>query len=477
VLAVLASKKEHWISYLAPTLMRQGHQISRWQLGPLDRPEAFFTRGVVGLMQQIRTELRELAPNPQLILPWRLDQQRLPSLPDSIRYAITVPTGVDASLMEKHLEQWRSPSSDVLLHFELPDARQMPHDRRVAHTALRLILAWESQPREMMISSPWTEQAQPTDVLLPDPLLGVFANTARRLSGYRALGRLSVGDGMVCVVFNGPHGAMLAAWNEHAKPGRDQLGMSLGESPQVIDVWGNRRPLPLSDGKHQLRLTQTPQFIEGVDSHLAAFRMLFRLDNPRILSHHTPHKRVLTVANPWPHRMSGSLRFNGPEGWSTQPHVHHFTIPPGKSIELPITLKFPLSEEAGAKQLSAKATFSAGDEYDIEVATPMSLGLDNITYEATMAVEPNASGGENVVVVAVITNTGDEPVSLNTFANLQGHMRQERLIANIQPGETIVRRFTFENAQDQARQFPVRAGVRQVRGPAVLNKRLTLDGQ
>ena len=43
------------------------------------------------------------------------------------------------------------------------------------------------------------------------------------------------------------------------------------------------------------------------------------------------------------------------------------------------------------------------------------------------------------------------------------------IISNLPPGESIIRRFRFPNAQSALSGSVLRAGLRQARGPAVLN--------
>ena len=62
---------------------------------------------------------------------------------------------------------------------------------------------------------------------------------------------------------------------------------------------------------------------------------------------------------------------------------------------------------------------------------------------------------------------------LYAFANLQGRRRQELPVPKLTPGETLMRRFYFEDVDEILEKHPVRAGVREVDGPAVLNQKIT----
>ncbi|MGB1126660.1 MAG: hypothetical protein ACPG4Q_15775, partial [Phycisphaeraceae bacterium] len=73
-----------------------------------------------------------------------------------------------------------------------------------------------------------------------------------------------------------------------------------------------------------------------------------------------------------------------------------------------------------------------------------------------------------------ITNTSDQRQSLNVFAGLAGHARREMIIPGIAPGEFVSRRIRFKDVGEQIGKFPLRCGVRESNGPAVLNKTIEL---
>jgi len=478
-LAMFATEPKTWDSILAPVLLRHGQRVRKWQLGSVDVPNVFFMADLPQLAAAAAVDLRNLAPRPQTILPWRLDQARRPQVKDVAGYLIDVPYAVHAENLAQHLAEWhRAPPAKVTLHLREPPATQITQRDRVTDLVLRMLHGWEAGADGLAVSRPWTDAVQRRTGLLPDPLLGVFASVAHRLAGRRVVGRLDLGKGLECMIFNGPRGGMLAAWNRHAQRAEAKIDMYLGPSVQAVDVWGNRVDIPAVDGRHQWTLDRIPVFFEPIDPELALFRAAFVLDKPFIESLQMPHPRTATLANPWSRTISGHMYIIGPQKWQIEPRRCFFSIAAGQESRIPLQLVFPVSEVAGEKRLVAKFDFLAQQRYQIRLGAPMELGLEKVEFDASLAIEPGADGTANdVVVTGLVTNRGDETLALYAFANLPGFPRQERIISRLRPGQSIVRRFRFAGAADAPGadgSAQIRVGLREANGPAVLNKTLAI---
>ncbi len=477
-ITVLDADRGQWLTYLTPTLLSHGQRVKRWFLGSPDQAYGFFSRDLPAVLENIQTQFKSLAPSPELVIPWRLDQSRRKDLPDSIYYLMDVPPAVAADQLPAYLEEWRDIKDKLTLSLREPPATEVSHARRVSDLAIRMVTAWEAQPGALSVSGLWTEAAQRKAALVPDPLLGVFANVAQQLAGRRVVGRLRLGVGLEVLILDGPAGPALVTWSDRPGGPDSELNLYLGDGPVAVDVWGNRTTIPLSDRKHRFDVTDTPTFITGIDAQLALFRAGFRIDQPFIESTQTLHDRVLTLTNPWPMTVSGNLQITGPDGWTSRPTRHFFSIPAGRSVTLPIALQFPVSEVAGHKQLTVRFEFTADRPIVIDMALPIEVGLKDVTLNATVAVARDEDGRtEDADAAAVVTNTGSETLSLYVFANLPGYPIQERIVADLGPGETAVRRFHFPGAGQALRDNAMRLGIREIDGPRMLNQRLGVQEQ
>ncbi|MEM9882050.1 MAG: hypothetical protein AAF800_03925 [Planctomycetota bacterium] len=494
-----AASPEVWMPYVQPVLVRQGQRVNTWQLGGTDRPAAAYLPDLGDVAATVYDEFRHWTPAPVVTLPWRLDQPARQNMPTGgVGYAVHWPAGVLPERLVDHLRGsgWAAGDTPRRLHLRPASADAVPHPARVADLALRMVHAWEQDATGVAMPDLWTPALERRDALLPDPLLGVMANVATRLAGQRAAGRLNLGDDRAAVILRrhrpltetaeagegGPQGptqatpGMLVAWNVNAGSARSELRMFLGRAPVLHDVWGNATPLePDADGKHVVPLTDTPVFVTGIDPQLALFRAGFVLDEPFVVSTQTPHLRTLRLTNPWPVTISGRFTITGPETWSVKPFRHAFSIGPGRSLELPVVLRFPVQEVAGEKRLTVDMEFTADRRYEVELAAPMRLGLEGVRLEASLAVEPGrAAGTTDAAVTCILTNTGDAPISLNLAAKLAGHPRRERLIPRLDPGQAVIRQFRFADAAAALRGGDIRLNVRETNGPAVLNKTVGL---
>jgi len=471
-LPLLAMPRDEWLNYIAPVTMRHGQQVKRLVLGTPDRPEPFFYDDLPQVTRTAVQQLNELMPDPAVALPWSIHQEHRPlTSPVPLGYVLDVPPTLQPDYLKAHLESWlEDDAGRVTLRFRPKDAREYNHPSRVGHLARSMLNAWDAGVDELAISRPWTRLALRDSVMMPDPIMGPFTTLAHKLSGREVVGRLNLAKGIECLIFDGPAGGMLAVWNQAAAEDNATFHMLLGDRPTACDLWGNQRPLPLIDGKHRFTATRMPLLIEHIDPRLALLRASFEIDPSFIRSTQETHERVIRLTNPWPRTISGSLQIIGPEEWTIQPRRRQFSIAAGDTAEFPVALRFPISELAGDKTLRVRADFVAEKRYVIDMATPMEVGLDDVMFDATLAID-----GKDAVVTQIITNTGEQEVALYAFAQVPGYRRLEKIIARLEPGQSIVRRFRFMDAGADAIERRVRVGLRETQGPAVLNRILELE--
>ncbi|MEM9251306.1 MAG: hypothetical protein AAGB29_03055 [Planctomycetota bacterium] len=472
-LALVSADPTLWRPMLIPALSRHGQWVHAWQVGEWQAADVFFYRDLLQRLAPLASLLATRVADPLLVLPWRIDQPPVSGLSEPYRYAVVVPTSVVPEAIDGYLDGW--PDRDrAWLRLEAQSANRLPHERRVADLALRMIAAASAEPGRIEIASPWTRGTRREVALVPDPLLGVFTQTAARLSGRPAAGDLDLGPHLRARLFEGRDGAVLAMWDRSAG-GDPQVAMYLGDRPVAIDVFGNRTLVPLVDGKHVVVLGPTPIFVEGIDPDLARLRASLSIDESFVASEQVPHDRIVTFVNPWPRTISGQVVFTEPADWRIQPKRQFFSVAGGETVELPIRVTFPASELSGPKRLTARLTMDSDRSYDVDLTIPMEVGLTDVQFDATVALEAGTGGTVDVVATCVITNTGDRAWSMFSYATMPGHARQSLPISQLEPGQTIVRRFRFVNGGPSLAESALRCGLRAINGPRMLNKRFTLD--
>lgn len=470
-----------WMPYLGPVLMRQGQRARRWQLGSTMYAGHLASPDLPGLLTRVRREFNDLMPQPTIVLPWRLDIARPAGLDDVDQVALDVPPGIVADNIPEHAQEWRKPASSgatipFTLHMRVPPATVLSQQRRIDDMAIRLLHAWEAGASGVAITKPWTYASDRKTILLPDPTLGVFSAMSRRLAGRKFVGYMPMVGGSECMIFSGASGGMLAVWNRWAPDPDSTVHMYLGANPRAIDVFGNRSEIPLVNGRHRLQLAPTPLFIEGIDPALAQFRAAFKIEPAFLESLQTPHERHVTLFNPWSRTISGTIYVVEPADWNIQPRRTQFSIAAGQTSVIPMTIMFPVSEIAGKKRMIFRLDFQAEQRYTIDIPTDLTLGLRDVDFDAQITLETDPkTQTSDVVVTQLISNTGSKPMSVYAFASMAGFPRQERVVAGLMPGQSTYRRFRFVGAGEKARETPIRVGLRETAGPAVLNKVLSIE--
>jgi hypothetical protein len=475
---LLAARPDVWRVHLRPVLMRLGQRVSHWSMGTSAGDELADRRELSGALREGRALLEATVAQPVMMTPWPVHRGLPADWPTHpMQRLVQVWPGVTVEAMSEQLGLSAAggasaSAGDLIVELVPASAQRLDHGQRSADLAERMVLLWAQDVAGLAVRTPWSAPTGERDALDPDPLLGVWVNVAERLSGRRLVGRLPLTEGLVGLVFDGDDGGVLAAWNRSASSGGGELVGYLGPSVRVVDVWGNARAVEPVDGEHRVQLTRSPVFIEGIDVELLRMRSAFVVNEPELASLQTAHQREVTLHNPWSVTATGTLDFVGPGGWTIQPYRHHFAIPPGESVVLPLTMRFPVLATAGEHELVARLRFRADQPYDVLVSTPLRLGLPDIEFTATATLQPAADGqpGRDLLVTCVISNSSNEPRSLYAFASHHGQPRQERLVPTLGPGQTIVRRFRFRQLDEASASHPVRCGVRESSGPAILNQ-------
>ena len=469
-----------WATYLEAMLMRYGQRVCGWVVGPSAAPVTA-DADLDSLARQY-VEARELlgqyAAAAEFLRPWSAQQQLDAAALNADGLMVHFPASIRPSQIPAYIDAWpQAARPKATAYLQTLPPGPIGHDDRAADLALRMIGAWRGSPRRLAIEQPWQTGTTRQPSLLPDPLLCVWSNVAHQLSGRRVIAPVRLADGVECYLLAGRSGGALVAWRDSASQSDAALGLFLGPEPVAVDVWGHRTPLEQRDGKHHWRLGPTPQFVEGINVPLARMRAAFAVEPDFVESAYRAHHHVLKLFNPFGRTMSGRLYVTGPKHWKIEPRSSSFFVPPQQTRDIPLQLTFPISELAGPKKITTVIEFDTDRHYRIEMAAPLRIGLRNVQFHATAMTEPNRKdpdGSADVVISQAISNIGDEPQSLHAFAQVQGLARQERTIASLPPGRTVVRSFRFAGAADQLSGVIARVGLRQADGPGTYNQLVTI---
>ena len=184
-----------------------------------------------------------------------------------------------------------------------------------------------------------------------------------------------------------------------------------------------------------------------------------------------PHARRFRFTNPYRQAVAGTVRLKAPQGWTLNPPTFTFSLNPGETFDRELTIQFPYNSFAGAKTLSADFQLQ-GDSSVLSVPIQLKLGLSDVGMQ-TLALRD----GADVIVQQMISNYGDKPIDYNAFTVFPGQARQERLVTNLAPGKTTVKRYRFSGVKLDPGTGPikVRVGIKEMEGSRILNEEVEIQ--
>jgi len=212
-----------------------------------------------------------------------------------------------------------------------------------------------------------------------------------------------------------------------------------------------------------------PVLLVDVDAQVAMLRASVALDRPLLESSFQPHPRRLRFVNPYKTSIAGNVRLKGPAGWTINPPTHTFSLNPGETFDHELTLEFPYNSYAGTKTIDAEFVVQADKTSTFTVPLILRLGLSDVGMQ-TLALRD----GADVVVQQTIQNYGERPIDYTSFAIFPGQTRQERLVTNLGPGRTTLKRYRFPNVKVPPG-MKIRVGVKELNGSRILNDEVEIQ--
>jgi hypothetical protein len=217
-------------------------------------------------------------------------------------------------------------------------------------------------------------------------------------------------------------------------------------------------------------LGPTPVFLTNIDGALAQLRASVSIDRPLIESSFQTHTRHLKFKNTYPQAITGTLKLKGPPGWNVTPSSHNFSLNPGEEFDREIALEFPYNSPAGSRTIQAEFALQSDHATTFHMPLTVKLGLSDVGMQ-TMALRD----GNDVVIQQIIQNYGDKPVDYSAFAIFPGKSRQERLVTNLLPGRSVIKKFRFENIPaNLPADTKARVGLKEIDGPRILNDEIEI---
>ncbi len=504
-IGVFSAPESSWEPFIDPFVEKFAQSVTRWQLGQVGIDHSARIMATGAGLGGLSAAIARLVAGPVLALPWPAELPRPLSVPgapgSSGAWSLPIPPAMPAAAVAALLSE-ADPADETGMELVLATLPVDLYSRRDVSIDLarRVIEGWAAGQNDarFAITEPWTWVGLHRSQPMPAVEYAVWRHLADRLSGRRVVGRLPIAPGVTCYILapreNDPGRAgALVAWRDSVSSSDAVLDAYLGSAPVLaVDLFGNEAPVPTRPagttdaGNHVVHLDEAPVFLEGVDVELARFVSTVRLDPSFVRPTLGEREHAIVVQNPWPELVTGRLAIVEPGGgvdnrdssWRVTPRRSEFSIVPGGSVRIPITVGFGPAEESGVKDFVLDFRLETRKDYGtLRVRTPLEIGLKSINLELTSRSAPNA-GGPDLIVEAQVTNLGDQPLTAELTAYTPadtGFARSKASVSALPPGKSAVFRFPFVGGTEKLRGRSVIVAIQDVETGLRVNRAIKIE--
>lgn len=470
---VLKAPPESWQPHLSHMVSRYAGYLDRWQFGLDEQATEFVNQPQMRqAYQTILGQFNTLMSKPDLAMPWPAMFESKSDLPMSV--ALSVPSEVLPHQIPLYVQELRQdPARRLSVSLQLLPADRYGREQQLRDLVQRIAYCLSTGLDRIDLPLPFAVQESGGSLVKqPSEMLLVTRTLLQTLGNATYKGRVPISEDVEAFLFDRHGEGVLLMWSRAASSG-STVQIVLGNQPRRVDLWGNVSPVLQpkdASGVIDVAVGPMPIMLVGIDGQLAQMRSSFAINNPLLESSFKPHVRRLRFSNPYPTTIAGKLRLAGPTGWSVVAQQSSFSLAPGESYDGAITIEFPYNSFAGTKVIDAEIELQSGAAGRFKVPLQVKLGLGDIGL-STIALRD----GNDVLVQQVITNYSDKPVDYTAFAIFPDQARQERLVTQLKPGTTIIKKYRFTDADFTGGPKTVRSGVKETEGTRVLNDEVAVQ--
>lgn len=429
ILALLAADPALWRPYMSLVLARYATRIDYWQVGRQSDTVFANDPRFADAYAKARKEIAALLNAPRVLVPWDARSEFDPkAFPEAI-LDLRLPATIKPAQIPAYL---RNVGNSVMAKLEpLPDS----HPRTEVHAdfAQRLVYARSANPAAILIDIPMARRTELfTQTSQPSELLLVYRTLVEHLGGTRFVRAFAPTPATHAFLFDRAGVGTLVLWADSPTT----ASLAVGASPTRVDLYGNTAALTPAKGLTSLQLGTTPVILANVDARLVEVRASFALATGKLPAGAGVLRTTVRLHNPYAQPLSGTLAFQAVKGWSFDPPSVPLAIPPGASLEAPITITYPFNEPAGVKTLCA---ILKTDTTTLDLSYQAAVTSDIVEMECHAQLLPTGQ----LVLQQVITNLSQAPLNCQAYAMAPGLPRQQRYVMDLRPGQSTIKRFTF----------------------------------
>jgi len=325
----------------------------------------------------------------------------------------------------------------------------------------------------IFIAAPFDDQrglmssrGTPSELLLP------WRTTASLLSGTTFLGSIRLPEGSENRLFETADGdVLMVVWHNSLAAGSPRREvLYLGEKVRIVDAWGRSTAAEQLDHRQVIEVNMLPQFILGLNPHIAKWRLHARLvqsDIPSVFGF--SHANAIEIRNPFKQGTGGYARMTAPEGWQVVPNKIDFKLSAGEKSQRPFQIVLPFDANSGNATLRADFHVSADRPYQFSVYREIVVGDEDIEIELHARLAEDGS----LVVEQRMINHSEKLLDFKCLLYTRGR-RQRRMQVFRLGNNHDVKTYAYLNGQELIGQELWLRAV-ELGGTRVINHRITIE--
>ena len=432
-----------WLPSLDAVLTRLSLRVRWWQLG-VDHDTSFSDfRGLEQEIAKLRGHMFRFGQDVNVGIGWPWTKM----VPDTARATwefqqLSTTPPFTRKEIAKYLQL---PKREGVARWVLIDPLDRDHydlETRTRDLVEQMLAAKIHGADGIFVAKPFDDQRGiMTDAGTPGELLLPWRTTSALLSGTEYLGTIRMPGGSENRIFQAKSGEVLmVVWNRAAT--REVL--YLGEDVRVVDVWGRAESPQQQEHRQVVEVSNLPQFILGLNPHVARWRMSTRISEPNVPSvFGSSHSNRIEIANPFEQGAGGIVHLVGPEGWQILPNRIDFKFSSGENSRRPFQVVLPFDAVSGVAKIRADFDFTADRRYVFSVYREVTVGDEDIDLELHTRLEDDGT----MVVEQRMINYAEKPVDFKCLLNALGR-RQQRMQVYRLSSNSDIKIYKYPNGLD-----------------------------
>ncbi len=458
-----------WLPSLGEVLTRLSLRVRWWQLGT-DHDTSFSNfHQLEDEISKLRKQLFRFGQEVHLGLGWPWNKNTPHDKLATWEFQqLSADPGLTGSEIATYLASSRRERVDRWALVEPLDRRYYDLESRTQDLVQQMLACKIHGADGIFIAQPFDDQrgimstqGEPGELLLP------WRTTATLLSGANYLGSIRMPEKSENHIFERADGdVFMVTWNAVGKTET----LYLGESIQVMDVWG-RTTTPKRDAHREIiHVGSLPIFVLGVNPAVAKWRISLNFSNQSIPSvFGIEHPNQATFTNTFGQGTGGSLTIVGPQDWFVMPNRIDFKLSTSEKAKYPFQCVLPFDASSGIVQIRSDFSVDADKKYKFSVYREVAVGDAFIE----LALETHLDDNGVLVVQQRLINHSEELADFRCLLYAPGRRRQRKQVFRLGNGYNT-KTYRYSNGRELlGSQLWLR--IEELGGVRVLNQRIVAE--